>query len=113
MTDAVADLPADTGASRKAGQFLYGASVVLLCAWVIVPLYFLLLNTLSSPEEVNSFPKSFLPHFDLGSLTFFANFQGILRALWNSVLVAALTMVLSAQVVRAKLAKQDVEAERP
>ncbi|MCR9086348.1 MAG: carbohydrate ABC transporter permease [Rhodobacteraceae bacterium] len=95
MTDAVADLPADTGASRKAGQFLYGASVVLLCAWVIVPLYFLLLNTLSSPEEVNSFPKSFLPHFDLGSLTFFANFQGILRALWNSVLVAAMTMVMS------------------
>ncbi|MEM8957109.1 MAG: carbohydrate ABC transporter permease [Pseudomonadota bacterium] len=95
MTVAVADLPADTGASRKAGQFLYGASVVLLCAWVIVPLYFLLLNTLSSPEEVNSFPKSFIPHFDMGSLTFFANFQGILRALWNSVLVAAMTMVMS------------------
>ena len=49
------------------------AAVVLLCAWVIVPLYFLLINTLSAPDTVNSYPKSFLPEFDLGSLV------GVLR----------------------------------
>ena len=46
MTDATTtDVSVDT---RKSGRFLYGASVVFLCAWVIVPIYFLLINTLSS-----------------------------------------------------------------
>ncbi|UZD90386.1 carbohydrate ABC transporter permease [Cognatishimia activa] len=93
MSDAtVAAAPADT---RRAGRFVYGAAVAMLCAWVLVPIYFLLINTLSSPEAVNAFPKSFVPEFDLGSLTFFANFAGILTALKNSILVAALTMVMS------------------
>lgn len=93
MTDATASAaPADT---RKAGRHVYAASVALLCAWVLVPLYFLLINTLSSPEAVNAYPKSFLPEFDLGSLTFFANFEGMLNALKNSILVAGLTMVMS------------------
>ena len=88
-TDAVAT---DT---RRAGRWVYGSAVVLLCAWVIVPLYFLLINTLSAPETVNSFPKPFVPEFDLGSLTFFANFAGMLTALKNSILVAGLTMIMS------------------
>lgn len=93
MTDAtVADVSTDT---RKSGRFLYWASVVFLCAWVIVPIYFLLINTLSSPEAVNSFPKSFIPEFDFGSLQFFAGFAGILTALKNSVVVALMTMVMS------------------
>jgi len=90
-TDAV-EGGADT---RKAGRFVYVSAVVLLCAWVLVPLYFLLINTLSSPEAVNAYPKSFFPEFDLGSLTFFANFAGILTALKNSIYVAALTMIMS------------------
>jgi len=94
MTNAVA-IAAPTGSTRKAGNYVYVASIVLLCAWVIVPLYFLFINTLSSPEAVNSFPKSFIPEFDLGSLTFFAGFNGMLTALKNSVLVAGMTMVLS------------------
>lgn len=81
--------------SRQSGRLLYVASVILLCAWVLVPLYFLLINTLSTPETVNSFPKRFLPEFDLGSLQFFAGFDGMLSALKNSVLTAAITMVLS------------------
>ena len=59
------------------------------------PLYFLLINTSSSPETVNRFPKPFVPEFDLGSLRFFAGFQGMPSALRNSVLVAVLTMVIS------------------
>ena len=81
--------------TRKPARYLYIASVVLLCAWVIVPLYFLLINTLSSPEAVNSYPKSFIPEFDLGSLQFFVRFDGILTALKNSILVAGLTMIMS------------------
>ncbi len=92
MTTVAIDAPANT---RKAGRYLYAASVFLLCAWVLVPLYFLLINTLSSPDAVNSFPKSFVPEFDLGSITFFAGFAGMLTALKNSILVAGLTMILS------------------
>jgi multiple sugar transport system permease protein len=80
---------------RKSGRFLFRSSVVLLCAWVLVPIYFLMVNTLSSPEAVSSFPKSFVPEFDLGSLTFFANFAGMLKALKNSVIVASFTMVMA------------------
>lgn len=93
MTDTIAiDSSVDT---RKSGRFLYVASVVLLCAWVIVPIYFLLINTLSSPEAVNSFPKSFFPEFNFGSLQFFAGFAGMMTALKNSVVVALMTMVMS------------------
>ncbi|MFV0336125.1 MAG: carbohydrate ABC transporter permease [Tropicimonas sp.] len=94
MTEATA-IVADRNRTRASARFLYTASVVLLCAWVIVPLYLLLVNTLSSPEAVNSFPKSFLPAFDMGSLRFFAGFEGIIVALKNSIIVATMTMVLS------------------
>lgn len=92
MSDAAVQNPRDM---RAAGRAVYITAVVLLVAWVLVPLYFLLINTLSSPESVNSFPKSFVPEFDLGSVQFFMGFEGMLRALWNSIAVAAITMVLS------------------
>ncbi|MBD0864881.1 MAG: carbohydrate ABC transporter permease [Rhodobacteraceae bacterium] len=79
----------------KTGSTVYFAAVVLLCAWVLVPLYFLLINSLSSPNAVNAFPKPFIPEFDLGSLAFFARFAGMLTALKNSILTAGITMVLS------------------
>lgn len=93
MTTIATDAPGTD--PRRAGRYVYGAGVFLLCAWVIVPLYFLLINTLSSPEAVNAFPKAFVPEFDLGSLAFFAAFAGMLSALKNSILVALLTMVMS------------------
>ncbi|MGV8986001.1 MAG: hypothetical protein ACOH2H_06920 [Cypionkella sp.] len=80
---------------RKSGCFLFRATIFLLCAWVLVPFYFLMVNTMSSPETVSSFLKLFFPEFDLGSLTFFANFAGMLAALKNSVLVASLTKVMA------------------
>lgn len=94
MTDATVDM-VDSSATKKTGKYVYVASVVLLCAWVLVPLYFLLINTLSSPESVSSFPKSFIPEFDMSSLAFFAGFDGMLTAIKNSVVVAVLTMVIS------------------
>ncbi|NJK42231.1 MAG: carbohydrate ABC transporter permease [Aquincola sp.] len=94
MTAAVA-VNGPVQSTVKAGRYVYISAVVLLCAWVLVPLYFLLINTLSSPEAVTAFPKSFFPAFDLGSLQFFAGFQGMLTAMKNSVIVAAMTMVMS------------------
>jgi multiple sugar transport system permease protein len=44
---------------------------------------------------VAQWPKSLVPSFDLGSLRFFATYEGIPAALLNSILVAGLTMLLS------------------
>ena len=80
---------------RRAGRWLFVSVVVVLCAWVLVPIYLLIVNTLSSPSQVSGFPKAFIPPFDFESLAFFANFTGIVDALLNSVMVAVVTMFLS------------------
>jgi len=96
MTDAVAtDEPRTVSDTRSSGRFVLIAGTVLLCAWVLVPIYLLFVNTLSSPSEVTGFPKTGLPSFDFSSVQFFISFSGVARALWNSVLVAVLTMILS------------------
>jgi len=93
---AVTQAPAaSTTDARKAGDWLLVATAILLCVWVLLPIYLLIVNALSSPDQVTAFPKRFFPAFDLGSLSFFVNFAGVARALWNSVLVATLTMILS------------------
>jgi ABC-type sugar transport system, permease component len=94
MTDAALDKPRPVEA-RSAGRFLFWAAVVLISAWVLVPIYLLLVNTLSSPQQVTAFPKSGVPGWDFGSIQFFMSFAGVLRALWNSLFVALLTMILS------------------
>jgi multiple sugar transport system permease protein len=80
---------------RRAGRWLFWACVILLSAWVLLPIYLLMVNALSAPVEVTGFPKRAFPSFDLGSMSFFLQFQGVLGALWNSVRVAAITMILS------------------
>jgi len=95
VTDAAADSPRVVTDARSAGRFVFVTGTVLLVVWVLVPLYLLGVNTLSSPQEVSGFPKSGLPSFDLTSIEFFLSFSGVARALWNSILVAALTMLLS------------------
>jgi multiple sugar transport system permease protein len=89
------DIPQKVSEVTSAGKLLFWAGVFLLCAWVLVPIYLLVVNTLSSPQEVTAFPKTGVPSFDLGSVQFFLSFSGVLWALWNSVLVAVLTMIFS------------------
>lgn len=94
-TAAAADTSRPVADARSAGRLVFIAGTALLVIWVLLPLYLLAVNTLSSPAEVSGFPKSGLPSFDFTSLQFFASFSGVARALWNSILVAVLTMVLS------------------
>jgi multiple sugar transport system permease protein len=95
MTEATVDVPRPVGELSRTGKILFAVVTVLLCAWVLVPIYLLAVNTLSSPQEVTGFPKTALPSFDFGSVQFFLGFSGVAGALWNSVLVAVLTMILS------------------
>jgi multiple sugar transport system permease protein len=95
MTETTA-APVDTSAEiRRSGSWVFAACIILLCVWVLLPIYLLFVNALSAPAEVTGFPKRFWPSFDFGSVSFFLNFQGVLAALWNSVQVAVLTMILS------------------
>ena len=48
-----------------ARRWLWGAIIFLLCAWVLVPIYLIIVNTLSSPAEVAGYPKRFWPSFDM------------------------------------------------
>ncbi len=81
--------------NRLTNKLGFNLFILLLCAWVLLPIYFLVVNAFSSPELVNGFPKPLLPEFDFASMRFFVGFQGILTALLNSILVAAITMILS------------------
>ena len=84
-----------TASVSRSGRFLFAAAIILLVVWVLLPIWFLFVNALSAPAEVTGFPKSFVPSFDFASVTFFLGFSGVIDALWNSVQVAAVTMVLS------------------
>jgi multiple sugar transport system permease protein len=80
---------------RAAKRWLMAAVVAILCLWVLVPIWLVVVNTLSTPAEVAGWPKSFWPSFALESLDFFLGYRGVAEALLNSVIVAAITMVLS------------------
>ncbi|MFK8084090.1 MAG: carbohydrate ABC transporter permease [Granulosicoccus sp.] len=87
-----------SGPVQKTGpwhRYLFTGAVILLCLWVLVPIYLLMVNTLSSPEAVAAYPKKAFPDVDTESLRFFMNYAGVGQALWNSVKVATVTMILS------------------
>jgi len=72
---------------------LVGAAIATV--WVLLPIYFLVVNAWSSQEAVNAFPKAFAPEMNHESLSFFLGFDGVLSSLVNSLIVAAITMVFS------------------
>ncbi|MCU0855951.1 MAG: carbohydrate ABC transporter permease, partial [Rhodobacteraceae bacterium] len=96
---AVADTPLPDApapdAVRRSGRWVFVTGTALLVLWVLVPIWLLLVNALSAPEEVTAFPKSLIPSFDTASLEFFFGFRGVMEALWNSIQVAAVTMILA------------------
>jgi len=79
----------------RLSRVLSVGSVVFLCLWVLAPIYFLLINTLSSPEDITAFPKKLVPPMDTENVKFFANYYGVGKALWSSIQVAVVTMILS------------------
>ena len=75
---------------------LYLTGVIALCAWTLVPIYFLALGALGGRDLVNTFPKPFWP----GSASFatirdFLAIDGVTAATIVSVETACLTMVFA------------------
>jgi multiple sugar transport system permease protein len=83
----------DVAQRRLRRLLLVGA--VIATIWVVLPIYFLVVNAWSSQDAVNAFPKAFVPEMDHESLSFLLGFDGVLSSLVNSLVVAAITMVFS------------------
>ena len=82
------------GAQRRLRRLLLvGAAIATV--WVVLPIYFLVVNAWSSQDAVNAFPKAFVPEMNNESLSFLLSFDGVLSSLVNSLIVAAITMVFS------------------
>jgi multiple sugar transport system permease protein len=81
---------------RRQVRALTYLAAVLLSLFVLVPIY-LVTVTAFTPQEVSyDFPKPLVPGtVSAETVRFFAGSTGVLAALWRSVLVAALTLVLS------------------
>lgn len=94
MTTAAAK-PAVKPGPRESGRWLVVTGVAVMAIWVLLPIYLIMVNALSSPADVAGWPKRAFPAFDIGSLSFFLNYAGVLRALVNSFVVAGMTMVMA------------------
>ncbi|MGO3406854.1 carbohydrate ABC transporter permease [Marinomonas sp.] len=80
---------------KKMWRWLFLSSVAFLVSWILFPIYLLVVNSLSSADVINGFPKNFWPAFDMESLHFFVNYYGVLGALKNSLIAALFTMVIA------------------
>jgi multiple sugar transport system permease protein len=71
---------------------VYGAAV-LLSLFILGPIYLMTLAAFSSQEDVYAYPKELLPrHLSTDTMSFFIHFGGVLDALKQSVVVAAITL---------------------
>lgn len=76
-------------------RWLFWTGVSGMVLWVLVPIGLLVVNTISTPEQVNGWPKTLFPGFHLETLSFFWNYQGVISALVNSLLAAFFTMTIA------------------
>jgi len=103
----VAESPLDSPAvqrmhrrmKRKAnrGRVFTYVLAVSLALWILVPILFVFSMAFTTPETVRSYPKNFLPFipFSTETMRFFLESDGVLQGLWNSFVVAGVTLVLS------------------
>ena len=70
---------------------------ILICLWVLIPIWFIASMALTTPEVVRSYPKGVLPFipFSFETMRFFLSSQGIIPGTINSIVVAIITLVLS------------------
>ncbi|MEM9565403.1 MAG: carbohydrate ABC transporter permease [Actinomycetota bacterium] len=84
---------------RRAGRRrrLTTVGAVVIALWILLPILFLFSMAFTTQETVRSYPKNVLPFvpFSTETMRFFLESDGVLRGLWNSILVAVITLLLS------------------
>jgi multiple sugar transport system permease protein len=70
---------------------------IVICLWVLLPIWFIASMALTTPAVVRSYPKGVLPFipFSFDTMRFFLNSQGIIPGTINSIIVAFITLLLS------------------
>ncbi len=81
----------------KRGRLLTYIVAVVIAVWILVPVFFVFSMAFTTVETVRGYPKNFLPFipFSTDTMRFFLESDGVLRGLWNSFVVAAITLILS------------------
>jgi multiple sugar transport system permease protein len=74
---------------------LHGLAV-LFAVWILAPIYFIALAAFSTEDDVYTYPKKLTPtNMSTETLEFFFDSSGIMEALWTSIEVAAITLVIT------------------
>jgi multiple sugar transport system permease protein len=82
---------------QRFNRGLVYALAIVICLWVLVPIWFIASMAFTTPEYVRAYPKGVLPFipFSLETMRFFLSSQGIIPGTINSIIVALITLVLS------------------
>ncbi|MGH2405673.1 MAG: carbohydrate ABC transporter permease [bacterium] len=82
-----------TAPARRA---LLAVTVVLIAAWVLLPLVLVAMASFTARSQLYAWPRSFIPQpWSLETLRFFFKAEGVLRSTGHSLFVAALTILLA------------------
>src|SRR6478609_7780199 len=88
--------PSNGGPGMTVSRGIFLTGIFLLCAWTLVPLYFIALGAVGGREAVNSWPKAFSPtSVSFTTLREFLNIAGVWTSMLYSVEAAVLCMVFS------------------
>ena len=82
---------------RGRGRLTAYITGAILTLWIAVPIFFVFSMAFTTQETVRSYPKNFLPFipFSTDTMRFFLESEGVLQSLWNSMIVAGITLILS------------------
>ena len=88
--------PVVTRRSRRPIRWPLYLLAATLTAFLLLPIYLIIIAAISPRAAVVQFPKSLLPtSLSADTLIFFLSSRGVLQSAWNSALVGAITLVLS------------------
>ncbi|MDR6870097.1 multiple sugar transport system permease protein [Bosea sp. BE125] len=77
-------------------KWLYITGILMLCAWVLVPIYLIGLGAMGGRMAVFKWPKSLAPtETSFAALAAFLKIEGVWNAALNSLIAASLTMLFS------------------
>jgi multiple sugar transport system permease protein len=80
----------------SARRLLFWSGIVVLCAWVLVPIYLVALGALGGRAGAYQWPKNFLPtDISLQPFLLFLKTEGVFQSFLNSLGAAGITVALS------------------
>jgi multiple sugar transport system permease protein len=80
---------------KQGSRSLVAFAILLAVCW-LVPIYLIGISALGPKEAATAWPKSLLPtNFSFDTMGFFLRYTGVWTAVWNSVVVALLTMLFA------------------